>query len=348
MPPVGEISIKEVAEVAGVHRTTASKVLNNDASIRINQATRRRILAAAQQLGFRRDEQFAAPRGVRNIGVLNIFKYNKQLNPFFSDTFDGIDTEARQQGINLYLINNLERLNLLQLLHETGFMGMISLGVNPEWLPIFELANKPLVGIEAPHHIHTPWLYAVRTDSVRGMYQATRYLIDAGHRNIYYLSFREGLGRESQVSLERFSGVAMALREAGLPAGENRILTEFIHADAEEPAATARGYHAMMELLSRDVQFPLACICFSDLDAEGAARAAREKGLRIPEDVSLIGYDDIPAAANMSPPLTTISVPRVELGRQAVRTILDVEQGRGQHETILTNELVVRQSVLEL
>lgn len=225
---------------------------------------------------------------------------------------------------------------------------MISLGVMPEWLPIFELANKPIVGIEAPHHFHAPWLYVVRTDSVQGMYQAARHVIEAGHRNIYYLSFREGFGRESQVSLERFSGVAMALREAGLPMGENRILTDFVHADAEEPAATARGHRAMMELLSRDVQFPLACICFSDLDAEGAARAAKEKGLRIPQDVSLVGYDDIPAAAAMSPPLTTISVPRVELGRQAIRTILQVPQGNANHETILNNELVVRQSVLKL
>jgi LacI family transcriptional regulator len=346
MSSVAEVSIKEIAEVAGVHRTTASKVLNNDAAFRINQATRKRILNAAQRLGFSRNDRFTPPRGVRSFGVLNTLKYNKRLNPFFSDVFDGIDTEAREQGLNIYLINSMERMNILQLLYQPEFMGILSLDVPQDLLAAFELAQKPLTGIEAPHHLTSSALYTVRTDSVQGMYEATRHLIAVGHRKIFYLSYRAPGGRESQVSLERFSGVALALKEAGLPVEENRVLADFICADGEEPAATARGYRAMLELLKRDISGPFACVCFSDLDAEGAARAAIEKGLRIPEDVSLVGYDNIPSSAEMSPPLTTVSVPRIELGRQAVRTILDAEAGHAAHETILPSQLVIRNSVL--
>ncbi len=347
-PSTAEVSIKEVAEIAGVHRTTASKVLNNQAGFRINQTTRKRVLEAARRLGFDRNDRFVPPVGVRSIGLLNFHKYSKQLNPFYSDVFDGIDTEAREVGLNIYLINTMERMSIIHLLHQPDFLGILSVGVSSDLLAPFELTNRPLVGIEAPHGMSSTALYAVRTDSFRGMFDATKHLIERGHRRVYYLSFSEPNGREPQVSLERYSGVATALNEAGIPCRDIRFYGDTSGGRDEQMLATMRGYRAMNQLLRRKPPVPFACVCFSDLDAEGAMNAAKEKGLRVPEDVSLVGYDDIPRAAELSPPLTTVSVPRIELGRRAVRLMLDIEKGEAPHETVLPSRLMIRESVQQL
>jgi LacI family transcriptional regulator len=342
-----DVSIKEIAEVAGVHRTTASKVLNNLAGSRINEATRKRVLEVAQRMGFARNDHFTAVTGVRSIGLLNLQKYDKQLNPFFSDVFDGVDSEARKRGLNIYLINTMERLSMVHMLQQQGFLGLITVGATRALLVPFEMTGRPLVGIEAPHGLNSSSLYTIRTDSYRGMYDATQHLIACGHRHIYYLTYLQPNGRESQVSLERFSGVATALKEAGLPFNDSRILSEWLGGRDEQAAATSRGHRAMLELLKRKPPKPFACVCYSDLDAEGAMRAAQDKGLRVPQDVSLIGYDDIPRAEELSPPLSTVAVPRIDLGSRAVQLLLDLETGDAPHETILPSRLVLRDSVLK-
>ena len=216
-------TIKDVADAAGVHRTTASRVLGNDPNLKIGEAVRKRILKAADRLNFVRHDRFTSPKGVRSFGLISVLRHNRFDNPFFSDVFDGIDLEGREQKLNVYLINNIERLNMLHLLRQEDFLGIIVVGeVTRDFLAPFELTEKPLVGVESPHHLDSSALYAVRTDSFRGMFDATDYLIRSGHTHIYYLSFRNPNGSECLVSLERFDGVAMALRNAGLFNGDNR------------------------------------------------------------------------------------------------------------------------------
>ncbi|OHB55777.1 MAG: hypothetical protein A2Y07_10645 [Planctomycetes bacterium GWF2_50_10] len=344
-----QISIKEIAETAGVHRSTASKVLNNSSNIKINQATRKRILKAAQDLGFERNNRFVTPGGVRSFGFINVFHYSKNDNPFYSDTFDGIDVEARNEKINMYLINNMERMSLVHLLNQNDFMGVISVGIDRNMLAAFEFTKRPIVVIEAPHHIDSSVLYAVRTDSSKGTYNAAKYLLNVGHRRIYYLGFSDDpAGRENIASLERWDGVAKALREEKINLSERKILVRGINKGSEEASAIDMGYRGMCELLKRELQFPIACVCYSDLHAEGAYKAVFEKKLRIPEDVSIVGYDNVSRSQELKPALTTINVPRIELGREAVKVLLAVEAGVAEHETILPSHLVIRDSVLEI
>ncbi len=342
------ITVKDVAEMAGVHRTTASKVLNNDLRTKINEATRKRILMAAKRLGFVRNNRFVAPGGVRSFGLISMFRYDRKENPFFSNVFDGIDSEARKRKVNVYLINNTERLNLLGLLDQPDFVGMICVGgVDRERLDAFELSGKPLVGVEISRHLSSSVLYGVRTDQFRGMYELTRHLVQSGHRNIYYLSFTSGR-KESPGSLERFEGVAMALREADIYTGKHRVLAEMRPGKCENEMAVDVGYRAMVKLLESGSAMPLACVCYSDLHAIGAAQAARDRGFRVPDDISLGGYDNIPQSMDATPPLTTVDVPRFELGVKAVEILLNIGKGRMKHDTVLPSRLVIRDSVRKL
>ena len=343
-----EVTIKDVADYVGVHRSTASKVLNNDKNFKSCNKTRKRILKAAERLGFVRNDSFHAPVGVRNFGLIRMGWFDRTDNPFYSEVFDGINAQAHKEKLNMYLVNTLEKLNLLHLLRQEHFMGIITIGgVMEELLAPFELTQKPLIGIEAPGYLNSSVLYTVRTDSFQNMYRAARYVIQAGHRRIYYIGFTDN-GKEPLASYERYEGVHAALKEAQLFTGRNKYLAEHTDKGNEYDTATDAGYRAMMQLLQDNPPLPLACVCYSDLHAEGAGMAAKERGLRIPEDVSLVGYDNINRAQEMSPPLTTTNVPRFELGCQAIRILLEIEQGIALHDTILPTNLVMRQSVLIL
>lgn len=343
------VSIKEVAEFAGVHRTTASKVLNDDGNCKVAMVTRRRILKAAQDLGFSRNEDLSVPNCTLSFGLIGeARRYDKRENPFYSDVFDSVNEEAHRQGINVLLINNIEVLSLSHLLAQEKFAGVVILGtIATEMLVPFELAGKPLIGVEAQHHISSSILYTIHTDFSAGTRQAAEYLIGAGHRHIYYIGFGVR-GREDAGCFERFGGVAAALKVAGLYDPGCRIIADHESGGSEQHIAVATGYRAMRTLLDRRPVFPLACVCYSDLHAVGVYKAAREMGLRIPEDVSVVGYDNIPQCEEMDPPLSTINVPRHELGRGAVRLLSDLERGMVPHETIVPSELVARESILHM
>jgi DNA-binding LacI/PurR family transcriptional regulator len=343
------VSIKEIADFVGVHRTTASKVLNDDGNCKVALVTRRRILKAAQDLGFSREHNLRVPSRTLSFGLISCARsYDRRTNPFYSDVFDGINVEAHRQGINIYMINNIQGLSLGQLLAQQKFAGVVDLGtITAEKLASFELAGKPLIGVEAQHHISSSILYTIHTDFAAGTRKAADYLISVGHRRIYYIGFGVK-GREDAGCFERFEGVAAALKAAGLYDPGCRIIAEQSDEGSGEQTAVSTGYRGMKSLLERQPVFPLACVCYSDLHAVGVYKAAGEMGLRIPEDVSVVGYDNIPQSEEMDPPLSTINVPRLELGRRAVQLLLDLERGTAPHETIVPSELVTRASILPM
>jgi DNA-binding LacI/PurR family transcriptional regulator len=341
------ISVKDVAEFAGVHRTTASRVLSNDPTYRVSDETRRRVLNAARRLGFVRNEHLVLPKKTRSLGVFTIFQYSQHDNPFFSEVFDGIAGEARQQGVNLYLINCMEQTGLVHLLEQREFLGAVFIGGDVgEMLTPFELVGRPAVGVETSADLRSPMLYTIRTPQYEGMRSATEYLIQQGHRRVYYLSFTIQ-GKPISTSRDRYEGVAMALRQAGLYRGDHQITVELEQGLTEDAMAREMGYRAMEALLGRKPELPIACVCYSDLHAMGACDAAKTHGLRVPEDVSIIGHDNIRRAAQMDPPLTTVNVPRAEMGREAVRCLCELDAGteRRVHETLMPNALVIRNSV---
>lgn len=352
------VLIAEVAEMVGVHRTTVSKVLSHDPAYKASLETKKKILQAAKQIGYQSDHKVHSLKKTKIFGLLDLRASAPDSCPFASEVLEGVQSEARKLGINYYVISKIQKSDLLQLLAQDNFIGLIGLaGFGRNLFPSFELYKKPLISIEESDDVHNSILYKIRTDSRQGMYEMTKYLIQSGHQRIYYLGFKDINGSESAPSFERYCGVAQALREAKIPLKNTKILIEnkTILKDAfyeygelsEVTLGMDMGYRAMKQLLETRPSLPLACVCYSDLHAEGALKAIAEQGLRVPEDVSLAGYDNIERSAQMSPPLTTVSVPRFELGRKAVQVLMEIEDGTAQHENILPHEIICRESVLQ-
>ncbi|MCF7818494.1 MAG: LacI family transcriptional regulator [Kiritimatiellales bacterium] len=342
------VTIKEVAEMAGVHRTVASKILNNSKNSRISEVTRKRVLRVAKRLNFESEKKFSLPDETVSFGLLSGFGYSRKENPFFSDVFDGIAEEAEKRGLNIYVINSAKRLSFRDLYQQEHFLGVIAINPDAGILTQFEVAKLPLVGIEAPHHLSSSLLYSIRTDSFQGAYNSTRYLIECGHRNIHYLGYSNSAGKELMHSLERFEGVAQALKESGLFKGHKPVSVPLEGGNSAHMVGESLGYAAMKKLLGTNPPKPFACVCFADTHAEGAYRAVRESGLHIPGDVSFVGYDNLASSSAMAPPLTTIDVPRYELGKAALTTLLEIEEGHADHDKVLATQLITRSSVLNL
>lgn len=166
-----------------------------------------------------------------------------------------------------------------------------------------------------------------------GAYDATRYLLALGHRRIGFITGTMNLG----CSIERLDGYRAALHDHGVTTDEELV--------REGSFTQLRGYAAAIELMEL-IQPPTAIIASNDVTAFGVMEAARERGKKIPEDISIIGFDDIPQAVQVHPPLTTIRQPLKDMGRRAVQMLLQIiENPKQSAEKIeLPTELVVRES----
>jgi DNA-binding LacI/PurR family transcriptional regulator len=188
----------------------------------------------------------------------------------------------------------------------------------------------PIVLLNNQHP--SQFAHSVMIANVQASLDATRHLIGLGHRRIAYLGDRYG----HQSDTERFSGYRQALEEAGLPF-EPELVT---HGDGKPEGAEA----AVTDLLASP-QPPTAVFCYNDMSALGAMRQIRNHGLRIPSDISVVGFDDLYISQYLDPPLTTVRQPMRQMGRMAMETLLKIFAGAGSgHDLKVPGELIVRQS----
>jgi DNA-binding LacI/PurR family transcriptional regulator len=180
---------------------------------------------------------------------------------------------------------------------------------------------------------HGPYTHGVRVDDLHGGRMATRHLLEVGHRRIAYVAGGEG----NSTSQARQDGYATALAEAGVAMAPERIIPGNGRVQA--------GAHALPMLRSLAGQ-PTAVFCYNDVTAIGLLRAAREAGIRVPEDLAVVGFDDIPMAAYVYPALTTVAQPKFDLGRQAMEMAVTLIRSEPQHarDVVLRGRLIVRES----
>lgn len=347
---MSNITVSKVAQLAGVHRTTASRALNNDPKLILPDQTRRRIYKAAERLGFKKNDRVMLPTGAKSFGLLMTFKVDEHRSPLFMRFFNGLNQEAAKSRLNIFLIHNTKKLNLVSVLRHDDFIGIVQLGhVSSEARLACEICNKPHICLEPSFIEDSAMMYQIRTDFYEETYKATQYLIAHGHRRIYFLDFKSS-GRDHPACVERYNGVAMAMKEAGIEIDDNRISVELSSCDDEsQPIEVVCGYRAMQDLIKRNPPRPFACVCYADIYAEGAYQAAKEYGLRIPEDVSFVGYDNAGHSAQMSPALTTVNVPAEKMSQKIIETLLVIEKGQKvDHDIIFPAGLIERESVLSL
>lgn len=327
-------TIRDVARAAGVSVTSVSRHLNGQ--IRLPGPTALKIEQAAAHLGYRPNA--LARRLTRGRSETLGLVTADIAYPLFAAIASASEAEAARHGYSLLMFNSRNiaenEVSFLARLEDRQVDGILLLTNHPDDGRLVKCINRTgkvvLVDEDVPG-AQAPRVFA---DNIGGGLVATRHLIENGHRRIGVIAGPRGL----LSTTERLAGFLRALDEAGLVADDRHV----VHCDyAEEPA-----YHAFLDLFSQ-ASPPTAVFTFGDMLALGAMRAARSAGLRIPQDVSLVSFDDIRNADLLSPALTTVRQPAAEFGRRGVAMLLDLISGR--KTDALTErigvELVVRASV---
>lgn len=332
--------MSEIAELAGVSTATVSRVLHNTDAVSEN--ARKRVEDAIQTLGYqvrRRPKQPLSKAATEKIVLLFA---GDVVNPFFAEVIRGTQEEIElqdhpQHALSIMqLSNNFEK--LVQAARQMSALGIIVTGTYPfPELLAFQAESKiPLVVIN--YRITQAGISCITVDFKDAYCRATRHLIDLGHKRIGFVDD----SAHSEIGVARLEGYKTALAEAGLPYQEE-LYTSI-------PAGTRvnGGFQAASNLMALPpAERPTAILAFNDLFALGVMHSVRAHGLRVPEDVSVIGCDDIPMAAYTNPPLTTISQPKYRIGKLAVSTLLKMQQDPPEKMgsfTLLETPLVIRES----
>lgn len=331
-------TIQDVADRAGVSKATVSAVLNHKTAVR--EETRERILAAIRELSYE-PSPAARRRSSRTTRAVG-FVVREIGNPYYVEIFRGAEAYLRERGYVLSIsasegVFGVEQ-RIVHTLTAKGFDGLLLTPVldrETDLSHIFELKRRN-ISFVLLEQIHGVQANLVDVDAVDGAQQAIRHLIDLGHTRILHFGGPE----YSLHSDQRILGVRAAYSESRLVFSENQIVRA---GDSLED-----GYRAGLEHFGEWVEDrPTAVSCYNDLVALGLCRALRELGLRVPEDVSVVGYDDLQFLDYASPRLTSIRVPKREVGEMAAKILhQEIESGGSNppQKIYLRAKLVVGES----
>ncbi len=333
------VTSQDVANLAGVSRTTVSLVLNEVEGVNISPETRRKVREAADTLGYIPDAtaQALATRRARAIGlVMTRSPHHIASDTFLPQILAGLLDIVKQHGLRL-LIESVEAEHqdrvYLELARAKHIDGMILL--TPR---IDDTGLRKLEEVDVPSvlmgRLTDSNLYSVDVDNHLAAKKAVHYLVELGHTQIACIS---NAPPSYSAAPDRVLGYKDALIAAGIPPDDDLIQ----YADFDPQS----GYNCMQSLLNSNQKFSAVFVA-SDNVAMGAKSALREAGLRVPDDISIIGFDDIPWAQYSDPPLTTIRLPAQDLASEACLMLLDLMHGSEPEDRhlILDTELVVRKS----
>lgn len=332
-------TLAEVAQAAGVSSATVSRVIRGSGPV--SEDIRARIEAVITALGYEpRRVSAADAAGDSSIAVIT----GDLLNPFFPEVVRGVQDEVDNYGMILSLYNltdHEQRQKLLvEKLSRQNIAGVILMGSEPfpalvDWQ---QKQQIPMVLIN--RHSELTMLHCIMVDFENAMYRATQHLVNFQHKRIAYLSSYAN----SEIQIARRRGIDQALGDAGLS-----LRPEYCVAI---PPGTEidGGFQAMNSLFQRPPEErPTAVLAFNDVIALGALHAARMCGVRIPQDLSVIGVDDIFSSLYANPPLTTIAQPKFRMGALAVKRLKQMGQEGWSTQpnsrfTFLECPLIVRES----
>lgn len=329
------ITLEDIARMSGVSRSTVSRVVNGDPNV--NERTRLRVQGVIQSVNFHPNiaaRGLAAGRThvlglVIPTGVAAIF-----ADPYFPLVIQGVSAacNARVYSVMLWLAEpEYERKTINQILSSSLIDGVVvsSMLMDDPLLERLSESSRPFITIG--RHPTNEKLSYVDVDNRSGAYQGVSYMLRSGRRRVAIIN-----GPDNTIaSCDRYQGYQDALRERGLPLVEELV--------DRGDFADAAAYQAMKRLLAHR---PDGVFAASDAMALAAMRAITEAGLRIPQDIAVLGFDDIPPAANSNPPLTTIRQPIQRTGSVAAEMLIDmIERPDAQpRRTVLPTELVIRSS----
>ena len=327
-------SVRDVARLAGVSVATVSNVMNRPDVV--TAATQQRVQAAMDQLGFVRNLAAAQLRGSQSpsVGVVVL----DVGNPFFTDVARGIEDRVAEDGGMVSICSTDEigekEARHLRMLQEQGARGILVIPSGAKLRHLEAIARRGTPVVLLDRASRSVDLCAAAVDDVRGGELAAAHLLGHGHRRIAFLNGPSSIRQ----CVDRRRGAARAVRAAGLDPDDVLV-------DIEASSPKADGADPAIELLLEWPRPPTAIMCVNDLLAIGALRALLHRGLRVPADVAIVGYDDIEFVSLISVPLTTVRQPKYQLGYTAADLLLSETQPDHRHRQVLLQpELVVRAS----
>ncbi|USD52211.1 substrate-binding domain-containing protein [Vibrio sp. SCSIO 43153] len=330
-------TMKDIAKLAGVSTSTVSHVINKTRFV--SEEISQRVNNAAQELNYYAPSALARSLKVNRTKTIGML-VTTSTNPFFGEVVKGVERSCYHKGYSLILCNTegdnermRDSINTLLQKRVDGLILMCS-SLEGERIDVFErYSDIPVVVMD-----WGPMLFTsdkIQDNSLRGGYLAAKYLIDCGHKEIGCIT---GPLIKHQAQM-RYEGYKRAMIEAELDFNANWIVESDFECEG--------GYQALKKMVQRG-PLPSSIFVSNDMMAMGVINAANELGIKIPDDLSIIGYDDIHIAKFMSPSLTTIHQPKYRLGQAAVETLLTKLENYSKEPNVVQLEptLVERNSVL--
>ncbi|AGV19902.1 ribose operon repressor [Vibrio alginolyticus] len=332
-------TMKDIAKLAGVSTSTVSHVINKTRFV--SEEISERVNNAAKELNYYAPSALARSLKVNRTKTIGML-VTTSTNPFFGEVVKGVERSCYQKGYSLILCNTegdnermRQSINTLLQKRVDGLILMCS-SLEGERIDVFErYPDIPVVVMD-----WGPMLFTsdkIQDNSLRGGYLAAKYLIDCGHTEIGCIT---GPLIKHQAQM-RYEGYKRAMNEAGLEFNANWIIESDFECEG--------GYQAFKKMAQRGA-LPSSIFVSNDMMAMGVINAANELGIKVPDDLSIIGYDDIHIAKFMSPSLTTIHQPKYRLGQAAVETLVRKLDEKSTEAQVVQLEptLVERKSVKRL
>jgi LacI family transcriptional regulator len=327
-------TLKDIAIRAGVSVNTVSRALRNKPDI--NDETKKRIIEIAERLGYTPNVLAKSLRSKKSktIGVV----IADISSPFYSNVVKGIEDGAQEKGYSIILSNTDEQYKkeekAVQVLLEKRIDGLLITPVQEENRDILDLKEKGIPLVLVGRHFDNIQTNYIVTEDIIGGFLATEHLIKKGHRRILHINGPMHISSAS----ERLAGYKRALLEYGLEYDQRLVRGNTV--EMEEANKLTK------KIISEGFNFT-AIFAYADVLALGAMHALSEAKLRIPDDIAVVGYDDIEFARISHPPLTTVRIPRYRLGKKAINLLVEkiIKKGsRKLHQVVIKPELVIRES----
>lgn len=304
-----KITLSEIAQKAGVSIKSVSMVVNKQKGI--GKETRERIERIIDELGY---EPNIIARGLktRSINIIGVLIPNL-INPSWYELLEGIEKRLRQNNYHMLLAaseyNHKEEVKIIKEFNSMLIAGIILVPSYTEDRDIsfFKKLNKPLILLDGV--IRNLSVDTIVHDDINGATTAINYLLENNHKKIVHLAGK----KDNYTAINRYKGYKKVMKAKHLFNEENVFWGEY---------SIESGYKMMIESLSKGKKID-AVFAGNDLIALGAKKAIEDKGLKVPEDISLVGFDNISFSGNINPPLTTIELPLEEMGMKAVKILFE-------------------------
>ena len=348
-----QVSIRDVAKEAGVSAATVSYILNETPNLSFTQETRDKVMAAVEKLNYVANQAAktlgsSRVEGIAQsklIGIIIPQTENKRkespiqfANPFYGTFLSAVELVIRKSGYHLILSGTNPGQSYLEIVKSRTLDGVIILGAFPSGDAMeYKRYNVPVVLVDC-YGSGENFFYSVRTDDRKGGYMATKYLVEKGHKNIAFVT---GELKENGVNSERYKGYLDALNDSAIKPLKRNLFEGYV--DYQFGVEVAQR-------LGKERRGITAVFASSDITAVGLVNGLHGLGIRVPDDMSVIGFDDVEYAKMCYPGLTTIRQNIAEKGRQAALLLIEAAQNHSlpRNERIMPMELIERGTVKAL